>query len=99
MSVINCYYIKDVTTLYELVSVSDTGGLNVKYLQISQELPQYKLIAHSQYFVYPVLSINNFDWNEWVSEGSGHFKYMQLLLESTQIEIVVSNNACDAPLT
>ena len=92
MSVINCYYILDLISLFELVSASDTRGLNVKYLQISTVLPQYKLIAHSQYFEYPALSINNFDWNEWLSEGSGHFKYMQLPL-TTQIEMVVSNNA------
>ena len=92
MSVINCYYIIDAPSLCEPVSVSDTGGLNVKYLQISTVLPQYKFIGHSQYFEYPALSINNFDWNEWLSEGSGHIKYMQLPL-STQIEMVVSNNA------
>ena len=92
MSVINCYYIIDVISLCELVSVSDTGGLNVKYLQISIRLPQYKFIGYSHYFIYPVLSINNFDWNEWLSEGSSHFKYMQLPL-STQIEMVGSNNA------
>ena len=67
MSVINCYYIIDVVSLCELVSVSDTGGLNVKYLQISSFLPQYKFIPHSQYFTYQGLSINHFDWNEWLS--------------------------------
>ena len=92
MGVINCYYITDGATLFELVSVSDTGGLNVKYLQPSAFLPQYKFIPHSQYFFYPVLSVNNFDWNERLSQGNGHFKYMQLLI-STQIEMVVSNNA------
>ena len=92
MSVINCYYIFDATSLCELVSVSDTGGLNVKYLQISIILPQYKFIGHSQYFEYQVLSINNFDWNEWLSEGRGHFKYVQLAIH-TQIKMVVSNNA------
>ena len=35
MSVIYCYYIKDVISLCELASVSDTGGLNVEYLEIS----------------------------------------------------------------
>ena len=93
MSVIYCYYIFDSASLCELVSVSDTGGLNVKYLQISISLPQYKLITNSQYFVYRVLSINNFDWNEWLSEGSGHFKYMQLPSSTAHIEMVVSNNA------
>ena len=92
MSVINCYYIIDVICLCELVSVSDTGGLNVKYLQISIKLPQYKFMAHSQYFEYHLLSINEFSSNEWLSEGSGHSKYMQPLL-STQIEMIVSNNA------
>ena len=95
MSVINCYYITDVISLCELVSVSDTRGLYDKYLQISIILPQYEFIAHSQYFPYPAFSVNNFDWNEWLSEGSGHFKYMQLALH-TQIEMVVSNNARDA---
>jgi hypothetical protein len=92
VGVINCYYITDGATLFELVSVSDTGGLNVKYLQISVDLPQYKFMVHSQYLEYPVLSVNHFYWNEWLSEGSGHFKYLQLL-DSTQIEMVVSNNA------
>ena len=40
MSVINCYYILDVISLCELVSVSDFGGLNVNYLQISRELSE-----------------------------------------------------------
>ena len=92
MSVINCYYINDVTSLCELVSVSDTGGLNVKNLQPPVILPQYKFIADYQYFEKPSLSVNNFDWNEWLRDGSGHFKYMQLLL-SIQIEMVVSYNA------
>jgi hypothetical protein len=47
MSVINCYYIVDSVSLCELVSVSDTGGLNVKYFQISLPLPQYKIMANS----------------------------------------------------
>ena len=39
MSVIYCYYIIDEdTSLSELVSVSDTRGLNVKYLEISVKL-------------------------------------------------------------
>jgi hypothetical protein len=92
MSVINCYYIMDVTPLCEPVRVSDTGGLNVKFLQLSPGLSQYKFMAHSQYFVYIVPSVNNLDWNEWLSDGSGHFKYMQHPC-FTQIEMVVSNNA------
>jgi hypothetical protein len=35
MSVIYCNYILDVASLCELASVSDFGGLNVNYLQIS----------------------------------------------------------------
>ena len=35
MSVIYCYYIIDANCLCELVSVSDNGGLNVEYLEIS----------------------------------------------------------------
>jgi hypothetical protein len=72
--------------------VSDTGGLNVEYLQISLELPQYKFIAYSQYFENPALRDNNFDWNEWLREGSGHFKFMKIPC-ATQIEMIVSNNA------
>ena len=92
MSVINCYYIIDVISLCELVSVSDTGGLNVKYLQISTFLPQYKFISDSQYFENKSLSVNNFDWNEWLREGIDHIKYMQLLI-SSQKEIVIIDNA------
>jgi hypothetical protein len=35
MCVINYYYIKDAASLSELVSVIETGGLNIKYLKIS----------------------------------------------------------------
>jgi hypothetical protein len=35
MSVINCYYIIYALSFFELVSVSDIGGLNVNYLQPS----------------------------------------------------------------
>jgi hypothetical protein len=98
MSVINCYYIEDGISLWELVSVSDTGGLNVKYLQISYTLPQYKLWVHSQHFAYRVLNVNDFDWNKRLSEASGHFKYVQLF-PYTQIEMVASNNAWEAPST
>ena len=38
MSVIYCYYILDDIYLCELVSVSDIGGLNVEYLEISIRL-------------------------------------------------------------
>ena len=58
MSVINCYYIIDAASLYELVSVSDTGGLNVKYFQISILLPQQQFMTHSHYFEYIMLSGN-----------------------------------------
>ena len=58
MSVINCYYIIDVVSLCELVSVSDTGGLNVKYFQISILLPQQQFMTHSQHFEYIMLSGN-----------------------------------------
>jgi hypothetical protein len=40
MSVIYCYYIIDAISLCELVSVSDSGGLNVKYLEIWQSVLQ-----------------------------------------------------------
>jgi hypothetical protein len=50
MSVINCYYIIDVTSFCELVSMSDTGGLNVIYFQPPVALPQYQLITNFQYF-------------------------------------------------
>ena len=93
MSMINCYYIIDkISCLCEQVIVSDTLGLNVKYFQISAGLPQYKFVADSQYFEKAFLSVNNFDWNEWLREESGHLKYVQLI-SSTQIKMVVSNNA------
>jgi hypothetical protein len=47
MSVINCYYIMDESSLCEIVSVSDAGSLNVKYFQISLYAPQYKFMTHS----------------------------------------------------
>jgi hypothetical protein len=40
MSVINCYYIIDVASLCEIVSVSDFGGVNVNYLQITRILSE-----------------------------------------------------------
>ena len=40
MSVVNSYYIIDVISLCELASVSDFGGLNVNYLQISSILSE-----------------------------------------------------------
>ena len=93
MSIINCYYIIDAKTcLCELVSVGDTGCLNVKYLQISIKLPQYKFILQSQYFQYSALSANNLGRNNWLSKGSGNFIYVQLGVYP-QIEMVVSNNA------
>ena len=98
MSFINCYYINYVFSLCELVSVSDTRGLYVKYLQISLILPQYKFIPHSQYFEYRPLNVYDFDLNEWLNKGSSDFKYEQLLV-STQKEMVVSNNAREAPPT
>jgi hypothetical protein len=76
MSVINCYYIIDGPSLCELVSVSDTGGLHVKYFQISFALPQYKFMTYSQYFLYSVLSVNHFSRSKWLSKGSSHFKYV-----------------------
>jgi hypothetical protein len=35
MSIIYCYYVTDVISLFELVSISDIGVLYVKHLQIS----------------------------------------------------------------
>ena len=83
MSLIYCYYIKDVIScLCELVSVSDTGGLHVEYLEISIILSKSQFLTHSQYFVYPALSVNNFDLLEWLRNGIGHFKYMKPLLST-----------------
>ena len=47
MSVINFYYIIDAASLCELVSVSDTGGLDVSYFQPPVILPKYQLMTHS----------------------------------------------------
>ena len=74
MSVINCYHIMDIICLCELVSVSDTRGLNVEYFQKSRALSEQQLITHSEYFVYIILSCDNFDWCEWLSKASSHFK-------------------------
>jgi hypothetical protein len=40
MSIIYCYYVTDVTSLFKLVSISDIGILRVKHLQISVILSQ-----------------------------------------------------------
>ena len=88
----------DIIPLFELFSVSDSGGPKVKFFQISIVLTQYEFISRSQYFVYPVLSVNHFDWNKWLSERCGDLKYVQLL-ESTQIEMIVCNNAWNTPTT
>ena len=82
MTVIYCYYITDVISLCELVSVSDSRGLHVEYLEISIILSKQQFLTHSQYFVYIVLSVNNFDLLEWLSSGIGHFKYMKPLLST-----------------
>ena len=81
MSVIYCYYIIDVVScLCELVSVSDSRGLHVEYLEISIILSKQQFMTHSQYFEYPVISVNDSDGVEWLSTGSGnHFKYMKPL--------------------
>jgi hypothetical protein len=51
MSVIYCYYIIDVISLCELVSVSDSRGLHVEYLEISIILSKQQFLTHSQYFI------------------------------------------------
>ena len=50
MIVIYCYYITDATSLFELVSVSDYGGLNVEYLEISIRLSKMQFMTRSHYF-------------------------------------------------
>ena len=92
MSVINCYYIIDGVSLCELVCVSDTGGLNVKYFQISAVLPQYQLMTHSQYLVNTALCCNLCDGCEWLREGSCQFINLKIVV-STKIEAVVTNHA------
>jgi hypothetical protein len=51
MSVINCNYILDTASQYDLVSTSDSGGVDVKYFQPPKTLSQYQLMTHSYYFV------------------------------------------------
>jgi hypothetical protein len=92
MSVINCYYIIDVASLCELVSVSDSGGLNINYFQISTSLPQYQLMTHSQYFLYRILSSNLCDGIKWLREGSFQFINLKIFV-STNIEAIVANHA------
>jgi hypothetical protein len=79
MKAINCYNIADFTCLTEQVSVSDLGSFNVKYLQKSILLSQYKFIARSQYSEHSA-STNRIDFDKWLSEGSGHLKYEELLV-------------------
>ena len=50
MTIIYCYYIIDVTSLCELVSVSDSPGLHVEYLEISIYLSKQQFLTHSLYF-------------------------------------------------
>ena len=66
MSLINCYYITDVASLCELVSVSDSRGLYVEYLEISLLLSKQQFLTHFQYFLYIGLSVNNFDLLKWL---------------------------------
>ena len=82
MSVIYCYYIIDAVSLCELVSVSDSRGFHVEYLEISIMLSKKQFMAQSQYFIYPGLSGNDSDLLEWLINRSNHVKYMKLL-EST----------------
>jgi hypothetical protein len=65
MSVINCYYIIDVTPLCELVRTRDIAGLDVNNFQLPATLPQNQLMTHSQYFINHMLSFNLFDGCEW----------------------------------
>ena len=83
MNVIYCYYIIDAAYLCEFLSVSESRGVQVEYLELSPTMSKQQFMTHSQYFVYPVLSVNDSDWLEWLSTGnSNHFKYMKLLLYS-----------------
>ena len=82
MSLINCYYINDATSLCELVSTRDIEGLNVNYFKPPAKLPQCQLMTHSQYFVYTILSFNLCDGCEWLSHRSCQFKYLKIV-EST----------------
>ena len=79
MSFINCYYIIDGISLFELVSTRNSGGLNINNLQSPVILPQYQLMAHSQYFVYLILSCNLCYGCEWLSQRSCQFKYLKII--------------------
>ena len=78
MTVINRYYIKDVICLSEQVSVSDSRGVHVEYLEISITRSKQQFMTHSQYFEYTGLSVNDCDKHEWLSDGRDHFKNMKL---------------------
>ena len=71
MSIIYWYYIIDKISLCELVSVSDSRGVHVEYLEISIILSKKQFMTHSQYFIYPVRSVNDCDQLEWLRNGSG----------------------------
>jgi hypothetical protein len=76
MSIIYCYYVIDVMSLFEHVSTGDIRVLHVNHFQTSPSLSQQQVITHSQYFEYKTLSGNLNDWYEWISEGRSHFKYV-----------------------
>ena len=76
MSVINCYYIIDATSLCELVSTRDIAGLDVNNLEPPVTLPQNQLMTHSQYFINTLLSFNLFDGFEWLRERRSQFKFL-----------------------
>jgi hypothetical protein len=80
------------------VSVSDSRGVYVEYLEISITLTKQQFLTQFQYFEYMVRSFNESDGQEWLCNGRSHFKYMKFEI-STLIEAVVSNNAWVAPTT
>jgi hypothetical protein len=81
----------DISSLGEFVSARDEGGAKANYLQISLPLSYKQLISRPQHFANVVLSVNDCEWSEWISEKRSHIEHIYPLL-STQIEAVVSDD-------
>lgn len=83
MSVINCYYITNVTSaVCEMVRTRDLEGVNVENLKTSIFLSQQQLIGRFQYPADFLLSANNCDWFERFNEGSTHLIYIDILIST-----------------
>jgi hypothetical protein len=76
--VFNCNDIIDLTSLGELVSTRDSGGVNVNYFQPPVTLPQDQLVTQCQYFEHKIHSCNMRDGYEWLQKRGCQIKYLKI---------------------